>query len=295
MTTAIQTVLQKIREGELVGGESKAEDEDEAEDEAEVTKERRRFELPFVAYYRKEDWASCLTLAQLSSIPELDREYYHVQTAKAGLLRSSNSMFSHDADVTSRVRRELRLAESLPDVLDVEAWLTHEHEAQVGSAADELAEATGGPRRATKRGLYYVARKGGAVMLMEKFGLSVQQLAENVCTHFSQEQLPLDEILTPTEVRSSAGLLLRWLPSPLASRRSAPPLALLRPRPRAPCSLARSRRTSSRRWLRRPPPAPALRCQPSCRSPRARSPRRASSSPTGSPRTSSCGARRAHT
>ena len=91
---AIETVLSKLREGEPLEGTKakgkkkggRADEEEGVEEDAEgeadeygASKERRRFELAFIAYYRKEDWAAVLTSAQLHAIPELDREHYHLQ------------------------------------------------------------------------------------------------------------------------------------------------------------------------------------------------------------------------
>ena len=107
------------------------------------------------------------------------------------------------------VKKALRSAESLTDVSDVQALLTHEvDEADVsGGAADEATEeaeeAAGGKarkaRRPIKRGLYYAARRGKASILSEKLGLPVADLVANVTVHFSQELPPLDDMLTPEE------------------------------------------------------------------------------------------------
>ena len=82
-TNAIVSVLRLMREGEEVkGGETDgaaAAAEAEGEDGAEKPdKPRLRFELPFIAYFRKEDYAG-LDLSMVKRIPELDLEYFHLQ------------------------------------------------------------------------------------------------------------------------------------------------------------------------------------------------------------------------
>ena len=218
---AIETVLSKLREGEPLDGTKakgkkkggSAEEEEGAEEDAEgeadedgASKERRRFELAFIAYYRKEDWAAVLTSTQLHAIPELDREHFHLQSSKAGLLRSATARIAHEPDLLKRLRASLRTADSLHEVHDLEAWLEHEYDLKNSGAvlgADDLERraAVGGARRPAKnRSLYAAACKGSASVLAEKFGLSVSALAENVVLHFGQQNLPADELLTPEEV-----------------------------------------------------------------------------------------------
>ena len=86
-TNAIVSVLRLMREGEEVkGGEADgaaAAAEAEGEDGAEKPdKPRLRFELPFIAYFRKEDYAG-LDLSMVKRIPELDLEYFHLQVGAA--------------------------------------------------------------------------------------------------------------------------------------------------------------------------------------------------------------------
>ena len=167
-------------------------------------KPKLRLELPFIQYFRKEAYASALTPSLLRAIPELDREYHHVQTAKAALLSAANSMLRGDnepEELIRKARTALRSSDSLVEVHDIEAWLTHQVEMRPGAAAAEAAAAAAaaGPRKPMKRGLYYAARKGGAASLMEKFGLSVAELSANLCTHYRQELLPIDDMLKPLE------------------------------------------------------------------------------------------------
>ena len=56
-----------------------------------------------------------------------------------------------------------------------------------------------GARRAVRRGLAHAARRGKASVLAEKMGLPVDDLVANVCEHFSQVNLPLDDMLTPEQ------------------------------------------------------------------------------------------------
>jgi transcriptional accessory protein Tex/SPT6 len=251
---AIETVLSKLREGEPLegtkakgkkkGGSADEEEgvEEDAEgeaDEDEASKERRRFELAFIAYYRKEDWAAVLTPAQLHAIPELDREHYHLQSSKAALLRSATARFAHEPDLLKRLRALLRTADSLHEVLDLEAWLENEYDVKnSGAAAEDLdpRAAVGGARRPAKnRSLYAAACKGSASVLAEKFGLSVRALAENVVVHFGQQNLPADELLTPEEVAKD---FIDMMAAQAASG-SAPPLPAELQKPEGALAAAR--------------------------------------------------------
>ena len=129
-------------------------------------------------------------------IPELDIQYAHLQSVKASLLRAAQAKLGDgDSELDERfdaVKKALRSAESLIEVNDVQALLTYEvDEADVsGGAAEEAAvaaeaAAAGGTgkarkaRRPTKRGLYYMARRGKASILSEKLGLPVRLRALN--------------------------------------------------------------------------------------------------------------------
>ena len=59
-----------------------------------------------------------------------------------------------------------------------------------------------GLRRPTRRGLYGAARRAGASLLSSKFGMSAEQLADNVQA-LAQHHTPVDELESPTEAAES--------------------------------------------------------------------------------------------
>ena len=75
-----------------------------------------------------------------------------------------------DAELRTTVTKALRPAMTMNEVLDIEAWVAHEHERATGAAADEIAESTGGARRPLRRGLLYTARKHRVGVLTERLG-----------------------------------------------------------------------------------------------------------------------------
>lgn len=162
---------------------------------------RDNLEVPFIARYRQDYWADALQAVHLWDVAEWDERWTHLHQRKRqveAMFKATQEGTLHPEEALSMLR-SVASEEELTDMHDYYNLHVSSSAAAAPAPAGAAAPGTATAKRPVKRDLYSVCRRAGLLNCAKYFGLSAQQLGENLFANVMTSEVK-DHSESPAEL-----------------------------------------------------------------------------------------------